>query len=65
MIKVNGRDFEWREDMTVTSLLALKNYTFSKIIVKVNGVYIPKEHYAETPIQDGDEVKAIHLLAGG
>ncbi|GAG00919.1 unnamed protein product, partial [marine sediment metagenome] len=37
MIKVNGRDREWEEDLTVTLLLERFKYTFPLIMVKVNG----------------------------
>ncbi|KXG73731.1 sulfur carrier protein ThiS [Thermotalea metallivorans] len=65
MIQVNGKDFEWEEDLTVQKLLEKKRYTYPKIIVKVNDHLIPKEEYELTPIHDGDDVKVIHLLAGG
>ncbi|MFZ5353118.1 MAG: sulfur carrier protein ThiS [Bacillota bacterium] len=65
MIKVNGRDFQWEEGLTVEKLLQQKNYTYPKLIVKINNVLIQPEQYASTPIRDGDDVKAIHLLAGG
>ncbi|WP_432402677.1 sulfur carrier protein ThiS [Wukongibacter sp. M2B1] len=65
MIKVNGRDFKWEEGMTIEKLLEKKRYTFSKIIVRVNGVLIKKEAWTDTIINDGDDVKAIHVFAGG
>ncbi len=65
MIKVNSRDFEWQEGMSVQRLLELKEYTYVKIFVKINGIIIEKEDYTTTIIQDGDDVKVIHLLAGG
>lgn len=65
MIQVNGKDFEWEEGLTVQKLLEKKRYTYPKIIVKVNDRLIPKEKYESTPIYDGDDVKVIHLLAGG
>lgn len=65
MIKVNGRDFEWEEGLTVEKLLEKKRYTFRKIIVKINGVLIKKEEWTNTIINDGDDVKAIHIFAGG
>lgn len=65
MIKVNNRDFEWLEGLTVEKLLKLKKYTYSKIIVKVNDILIDEPAYASTGIYDGDDVKVIHLLAGG
>ncbi len=45
--------------------MEIKKYTFSKIIVKVNGNHIEKEEYASTIVNDGDVVEMIHLLAGG
>jgi len=49
----------------VQELLKLKTYTYPRIIVYINSKIISPEDYASTIIQDGDEVKAIHLMAGG
>ncbi|MGE5631070.1 MAG: sulfur carrier protein ThiS [Caulobacteraceae bacterium] len=65
MILVNGREFQWEEGLTVAELLKKKNYTYPKIVVRVNGKVISNEEFASTVINDGDDVKAIHLLAGG
>ena len=65
MIKLNNRDCEWMEDLTVEVLMKNKNFTYSRIIVSINGKFIPSEEYATTVIMDNDDVKAIHLLAGG
>lgn len=65
MIKVNDRDFEWEEGLTVVKLLEKKRYTFPKIIVRINGQLIKKEDWPNTIINDGDDVKAIHVFAGG
>lgn len=65
MIKLNNRDCEWQEGLTVEKLLKLKNYTYSRIVVFVNAEIIPAEDYASTNIRDGDNVEAIHLMAGG
>jgi len=65
MIHVNGREFPWEEGLTVTELLKRKTYTYHKIVVKINNVVIPNEQFDITVIHDRDDVKAIHLLAGG
>lgn len=65
MIHVNGREFQWEEGLTVTELLRRKTYTYHKIVVKINDVVISNENFETTVIHDGDDVKAIHLLAGG
>lgn len=65
IIKVNGRDFPWRENLSIEDIMEEKKYTFPKIIVKVNSQHIEEEDYATTIISDGDNVQMIHLLAGG
>ena len=65
MIKVNGKDFEWEQNMTVEILLNKKRYTYPKIIVKINGELVKKEEYGIRTIMDEDDIQVIHLLAGG
>ncbi len=65
MIKLNNRDYEWKSGMTVKSLMEEKKFTFPKIIVNINGKTLDEKEYSETAIMDGDDVKIIHLLAGG
>lgn len=65
MIKVNGRDMEWGENLTVELLLKKCKYTFPLIMVKINGKYISKEKYETTLIMDNDDVQVIHSIAGG
>lgn len=65
MIRVNGKNFEWQEGLTVKKLLELKKFTYPKIIVVIKDEVIPKEKYESTLIHDGEAVKVIHLLAGG
>lgn len=65
MIKLNNRDCEWEEGLTVEELLKRKNYTYARIIVLINAKSIAEEDYSSTTICDGDKVEAIHLMAGG
>jgi len=65
MIKVNGRDRGWEENLTVDLLLKKCKYTFPLIMVKVNGKYVHKEKYKDILIMDNDDVQVIHSIAGG
>ncbi len=65
MIKVNNRDSEWYEGMTVRSLLNDKKYTFRMIIVKINGKVIKKDQYDTHLINNADNVLVIHMISGG
>jgi len=65
MIKVNRREREWEQNLTVDLLLQKCKYTFPLIMVKINGKYVPKEKYKNTLIKDNDDVQVIHSIAGG
>ena len=65
MIKVNTEDSPWHHGMTVQDLLDEKLFTFRHIIVRVNGEFVPEEDYEKQPVQDGDDVLVLHLMAGG
>lgn len=65
MIKLNNRDCEWQEGLTVEELMQRKNYTYARIVVLLNAELVPEENYVSTIIHDGANVEAIHLMAGG
>jgi sulfur carrier protein len=65
MVTVNGKQVEWEEGMTVEKLLERMNYTFPKIIVRVNGRLVEKADWPDFPVPDQAVVDAHHLIAGG
>ena len=65
MISVNGRDFEWREGLTIQAILDLKKNTSPRIVVRVNGELVRQRDWKTFVVADGDDVRAIHLIAGG
>jgi thiamine biosynthesis protein ThiS len=66
MIRVNDKfDVEWQEGMTVNSILEVLQFTFPMIVVSVNGKVVPRSEYETMRIEDNDQVKVIHLVAGG
>lgn len=65
MIILNNRQYPWHEGMTVRKLLDEKGYVYKRITVKINGQLVPESAWQERLIDDGDNVSAIHLMAGG
>jgi thiamine biosynthesis protein ThiS len=51
--------------MTIKTLLDEKGFVFHRIIVKHNGQVIEDAAFAGTLLNDGDNVQAIHVFAGG
>lgn len=53
------------ENITVSALLKLKNFTFKMLIVKINGILVKKTEYDTATIKGGDDVMVLHLISGG
>ena len=65
MITVNNTEHPFHDGMTIKTLMEEKGYVFHRIIVKLNDKVVENASYADTLLQDGDNVKAIHIFAGG
>jgi thiamine biosynthesis protein ThiS len=65
MLTVNNSDHPFHEGMTIKTLMDEKGFVFHRIIVKLNGQLIEDSSYDGTLLQDGDNVQAIHVFAGG
>lgn len=65
MIKVNGKEYPWEEELTVQELLDKMKFTFPLMAVAINGKAVSREEYVTVLVRDGDDVKAIHLISGG
>jgi thiamine biosynthesis protein ThiS len=65
-IQLNNRIEEFDGiSKTISEILKIKNFTFPRIIVKLNGKLIKKPSYDNTQVRDGDELNVIHLISGG
>jgi len=65
MLTVNNTEHPFHEGMSIKTLLEEKGYVFHRIIVKINGRVVEDANFADTMLNDGDNVKAIHVFAGG
>ena len=65
-IILNNRPETFNKDnLTITDVLKLKNYTFKMMVIKVNGKLIRKPQYNEAKVEEGDNVQILHLISGG
>ncbi len=65
MIKVNSNDIPWQKGLTVEKLLRENNFLIHLCIVKINGKLINKKSFVTQIISDYDDIKIVHLVAGG
>ena len=65
-IILNNRDESFDKDqMSIAEIMVQKKFSYQKIIVKLNDVFIEKDDYPNTIVKDGDNLMILHLLAGG
>lgn len=63
---LNNRIFEhYRKDMTISDVIEVMRFTYPRLVIKVNGRLIQKSEYNFTILNENDDVKIHHLLAGG
>ncbi len=66
MIRVNDKwEVPWHAGMTVDDVLTACHFTHHYIAVSINGALIPPEGQTEHPVADGDDVRVVHIIAGG
>ena len=65
MIILNNREYPWREGLTVSQLLEENDFVYKRIIVSINGNFVEQKYWDITVIKDGDNISALHLMAGG
>lgn len=65
MFLLNNRPCKWEEGLTVRKLLEKNKFTYPLIVVIINGENILDSEYSSRLIRVGDDVKVIHLAAGG
>jgi thiamine biosynthesis protein ThiS len=65
MIKVNGEKLKHTAGMTVTDILKAKQFNFPLLIIKIDGIYVPRDQYDQREVPDKAEVEVIHLISGG
>lgn len=65
MLKINGKDVEYRENISVNKLLAEMEYNPAQVAVEINYEIIDKPFYETTVLKDGDIVEIVQFMGGG
>ncbi len=65
MLKVNGKEVEFKKGQTLLSFLEEKNLELGKIVVEYNAEIMAREKWGEVVLKDGDELEVISFVGGG
>ena len=64
-VRLNGKDREVEQDLTITALLESLDLNPQLIVVELNRVILERATYASTPVSDGDQIELVHFVGGG
>ena len=64
MVKINGEKLNIA-GKTIAEYLATTNFDPKRIAVERNGDIVPKSQYADTLLQDGDNIEIVSFVGGG
>jgi thiamine biosynthesis protein ThiS len=65
VIKIKGKDFPWREGMTVEDLLKDLDDSYTYVLVRINDKQVSRPHFDKTVIPDKSEIFLVPMVAGG
>ena len=64
-VRLNGKDREFDEDISVTGLIQSLELNPQLIVVELNRDILERKSYADTPVSDGDQIELVHFVGGG
>ncbi len=65
-IRVNDKfEVDWKPGMTIRDIIKALNFTFPMLVVTVNGKVIPKDEWDTYQVGENDNVRILHMIAGG
>jgi thiamine biosynthesis protein ThiS len=64
-LKINGKDHEVDDGLTLTALLESLQIRPARVVVERNRDIVPRDIYNTTLINDGDILEIVHFVGGG
>lgn len=64
-VELNGKSVDLDGVKTVGDLIRSKNLKPHLVAVELNGEILPRQHFDDQPLSDGDKVEIVHFVGGG
>jgi sulfur carrier protein len=64
-LRINGRDSEMQDGITVSSLLETLQIEPARVAVEVNLQIVKKCNFNDHSLQEGDSVEIVNFVGGG
>lgn len=64
-MRVNGKQVELKERLTLDKFLESNGYALTKVAVELNGKIVLRKEYAATILEDTDALEIVCFVGGG
>ena len=64
-MRVNGKQVELKERLTLEKFLESNGYALTKVAVELNGKIVPRKEYAATILEETDALEIVCFVGGG
>jgi thiamine biosynthesis protein ThiS len=62
---INGEDRDFNSPLSLSSLVEQLGMKTDRVAIELNRNIVPREHWAETSLHDGDQLEIVHFVGGG
>ena len=62
---INGKEMNFENAITITTLLNHLNLCAEKVVIEVNYEIIPKENYENHKLYETDSIEVVSFVGGG
>lgn len=64
-LTINGEDRVLEKADTVSALVEQLGMKQDRVAIELNREIVPREHWLQTALQDGDRLEIVHFVGGG
>jgi len=66
-LQINGEEktFEPASQPTLAALIESLGMKPDRVAIELNRDIVPRDHWAETTLNDGDKLEVVHFVGGG
>lgn len=64
-LQINGADRDFDTPLSLASLLEQLGMKADRVAVELNRNIVPRQHWPETSLADGDQLEIVHFVGGG
>lgn len=65
MLKVNGKEIDFKTDTTISDLLEQQGFPVNRVAVERNGEIVPRKMLSLTLVEDHDVLEVVSFVGGG